>query len=145
MKSRNILTALAAAFSAAAMLTSCDIECLPNSSLAADEVQNNPEQSLDGLLDGAYAQLAYWSDPMHRLGEYAGDNMMIRGSSTDAFYQFISFSRTPNNYRLQNFWDYGYKAVAQTSNIIKMIAEGQSDEVDSKLGNGSTLSATRRC
>ena len=134
MKSRNILTALAAAFSAAAMLTSCDIECLPNSSLAADEVQNNPEQSLDGLLDGAYAQLAYWSDPMHRLGEYAGDNMMIRGSSTDAFYQFISFSRTPNNYRLQNFWDYGYKAVAQTSNIIKMIAEGQSDEVDSKLG-----------
>ena len=93
MKSRNILTALAAAFSAAAMLTSCDIECLPNSSLAADEVQNNPEQSLDGLLDGAYAQLAYWSDPMHRLGEYAGDNMMIRGSSTDAFYQFISFSR----------------------------------------------------
>ncbi|MDO4211445.1 MAG: RagB/SusD family nutrient uptake outer membrane protein [Bacteroidales bacterium] len=110
------------------------IECLPNGSLAADEVQANPEQSLTSLVDGAYAQLKTWSDPMHRLGEYAGDNMMIRGSSTDAFFQFISFSRTPNNYRLQNFWDYGYKAVAQTSNVIKMIQEGQNSEIDTKIG-----------
>ena len=71
---------------------------------------------------------------MHRLGEYAGDNMMIRGASTDAFYEFITFSRTPNNYRLQNFWAYGYKAIAQASNIIKMIEEGQDPEIDSKLG-----------
>ena len=60
--------------------------------------------------------------------------MMIRGSSTDAFYEFITYSRTPNNYRLQNFWDYGYKAVAQASNTINMVAEGQSEEIDSKLG-----------
>ena len=60
--------------------------------------------------------------------------MMIRGSSTDAFFQFISYSRTPNNYRLQNFWDSGYKAVAQASNIINMIKEGQSVEIDNKLG-----------
>ena len=86
------------------------------------------------MVRGAYAQLKDWSDPMHRLGEYAGDNMMIRGSSTDAFYEFITYSRTPNNYRLQNFWDYGYKAVAQASNTINMVAEGQSEEIDSKLG-----------
>lgn len=71
---------------------------------------------------------------MHRLGEYAGDNIMIRGSSTDAFYEFISYSRTPNNYRLQNFWDYGYKAIAQASNIIKMIPESSDAEVNNKLG-----------
>ena len=71
---------------------------------------------------------------MHRCGEYAGDNIMIRGSSTDAFYEFISFSRTPVNYRLQNFWDYGYKAVAQASNIIKMMEEGQSTEIDNQIG-----------
>ena len=89
---------------------------------------------LESLMNGMYAQLKTWSDPMHRCGEYAGDNMMIRGSSTDAFYEFISFSRTPVNYRLQNFWDYGYKAVAQASNIIKMIEEGQSAEIDNQLG-----------
>ncbi len=71
---------------------------------------------------------------MHRCGEYAGDNMMIRGNSTDAFFEFISFARTPNNYRLQNFWDYGYKGIAQASNIINMFEEGKSAEVDNALG-----------
>lgn len=114
--------------------TSCDIERLPNGSMAAEDITSDPNTFLDGLVRGAYAQLKTWSDPMHRLGEYAGDNMMIRGSSSDAFYEFISYSRTANNYRLQNFWDYGYKAVAQTSNIIKMIEEGQSETIDNKLG-----------
>lgn len=115
-------------------LTSCDIERLPNGSMAAEDITSDPNTFLDGLVRGAYAQLKTWSDPMHRLGEYAGDNMMIRGSSSDAFYEFISYSRTANNYRLQNFWDYGYKAVAQTSNVIKMIEEGQSTEIDNKIG-----------
>ena len=81
-----------------------------------------------------YAQLKTWSDPMHRLGEYAGDNMMIRGASTDAFYEFITYSRTPDNYRLQSFWDYGYKAIAQASNIIDMAKDTDDPEIKSKLG-----------
>lgn len=124
---------LIAAFAAAA-LTACDIERLPYGSMAAEQITNDPSASLDALMNGVYAQLKTWSDPMHRCGEYAGDNMMIRGSSTDAFYEFISFSRTPNNYRLQNFWDYGYKGIAQASNIINMIEEGQSPEIDNQLG-----------
>lgn len=116
------------------LLTSCDIERLPNGSMAAEDITSDPNTALDGLVRGAYAQLKTWSDPMHRLGEYAGDNMMIRGSSTDAFYEFISFSRTAENGRLDNFWNAGYKAIAQTSNIIKMIEEGQSEDIDNKLG-----------
>lgn len=119
---------------AAAALTACDIERLPYGSMAAEQITNDPSASLDALINGVYAQLKTWSDPMHRCGEYAGDNMMIRGSSTDAFFEFISYSRTPNNYRLQNFWDYGYKGIAQASNIINMIEEGQSAEIDNKLG-----------
>ena len=114
----------------AAAVSSCDIDRLPYNSMDGDLIVNNP----DAMVTGAYAQLKQWSDPMHRLGEYAGDNMMIRGSSTDAFYEFISYARTPNNYRLQNFWDYGYKAIAQSSNIIKLFAEGESAEMDNKLG-----------
>lgn len=114
--------------------TACDIERFPYSSLPAENITADPEASLDALLYGTYAQLKTWSDVMHRCGEYAGDNMMIRGASTDAFFEFISYSRTPNNYRLQNFWDYSYKAIAQSSNIMKLVAEGQSPEIDSKLG-----------
>ncbi len=122
---------LSICIAAAGVFTACDIERLPYTSQAAEEVT---AASLDGLLRGSYAQLKNWADPMHRCGEYAGDNMVIRGSSTDAFYEFISYSRTPNNYRLQDFWDYSYKAIAQVSNALKMVEEGQSVEVDNQLG-----------
>jgi len=114
--------------------TGCDIERFPYTDLSADEVKKDPEASLDALLNGAYAQLKKWSDVMHRCGEYAGDNIMIRGTSTDAFYEFISYSRTPNNYRLQSFWDNSYKAIAQTSNILKLVDEGINKDIDNKLG-----------
>jgi hypothetical protein len=119
---------------ASTLFTACDIDRLPYGSLPDEKIKQDPDASLETLLNGAYAQLKGWSDVMHRCGEYAGDNIMIRGTSTDAFYEFISYSRTPNNYRLQSFWDNSYKAIAQTSNIIKMISEGQSAEVDNKLG-----------
>ncbi|MBD5330901.1 MAG: RagB/SusD family nutrient uptake outer membrane protein [Bacteroides sp.] len=126
---------LTATFAAAALLTtSCGVDRLPYGSMAAEQVTADPEASLDALMNGVYAQLKTWSDPMHRCGEYAGDNMMIRGNSTDAFFEFISFSRTPNNYRLQNFWDYGYKGIAQASNIINMLEEGKTAEIDNSLG-----------
>ena len=115
-------------------LSSCDLDRFPTSSVASEQVTSNPSETLSSLIDGAYAQLKTWSDPMHRLGEYAGDNMMIRGSSTDDFYEFITFSRTPDNYRLQNFWDYGYKAIAQASNIIDMIGETEDAKILSQLG-----------
>ncbi|WP_316792299.1 RagB/SusD family nutrient uptake outer membrane protein [Pedobacter frigoris] len=115
-------------------LSSCEIDRDPFGSMKSDKINENPEGSIDGLLNGMYGQLKAWSDPMHRLGEYAGDNIMIRGSSTDAFYEFISFARTPNNGRLATFWDSGYKAIAQASNIINKIPLGKSPELDSKLG-----------
>ena len=118
----------------ATLLGSCDIERFTTYSMSDEQIKNNPASNLDALLNGMYAQLKSWSDPMHRCGEYAGDNMVIRGSSTDAFFEFISYSRTPNNYRLQSFWDSGYKAIAQASNIINMINEGQSTEIDNSLG-----------
>ncbi len=131
MKIKNILVSVLAASFA---FTSCDIERLPKDAMDSDKITNDPNASLESLLTGTYAQMKTWSDVMHRCGEYAGDNIVIRGTSTDAFYEFISYSRTPNNYRLQSFWDNSYKAIAQASNIIKMVAEGQNASVDNKLG-----------
>lgn len=115
-------------------LSSCEIDREPYGSMESERINQNPEESIDGLLNGVYAQLKAWSDPMHRLGEYAGDNIMIRGASTDPFFEFISFARTPNNGRLSTFWDSGYKAIAQASNIIKLIPQGKNATLDSKLG-----------
>lgn len=113
---------------------SCDVERLSPGNVATDQITSNPDNYMGSLMNGMYAQLKTWSDPMHRCGEYAGDNMVIRGNSTDAFFEFISYSRTPQNYRLQNFWDFGYKAIAQASNIINMFEEGTDEEIDQYLG-----------
>lgn len=118
----------------ACSLTACDIERLPYGSLAAEEITKDPQALLTELVNGSYAQLKDWSDPMHRCGEYAGDNMMKDKHSTDAFFDFISYNRSANNYRLNSFWNGGYKAIAQASNVITMIEEGQTDEIDYKLG-----------
>lgn len=120
----------------AASLTfaACDIERIPSGSMLKEDITSNPEDLLSSTLNGCYAQLKGWSDVMHRCGEYAGDNVMIRGTSSDAFYEFISYSRTPNNYRLQTFWDNSYKVIAQSSNIMKMIPEGKSGDLDTQLG-----------
>ncbi|HXL01130.1 MAG TPA: RagB/SusD family nutrient uptake outer membrane protein, partial [Dysgonamonadaceae bacterium] len=117
------------------IFSACDIDRFPYGSMAAEKIVEDPEASLESLLNGCYAQLKDWSDVMHRCGEYAGDNIMIRGTSTDAFYEFISYSRTPNNYRLQSFWDRSYKVIAQSSNIIKMVEEGKSTEIDNMLAD----------
>lgn len=86
------------------------------------------------MVRGVYAQLKTWSDPMHRCGEYAGDNIMIRGASTDAFFEFITFNRTPDNYRLDDFWNSSYKAIAQASNAIKLYQDKTDDNVKAKVG-----------
>lgn len=113
---------------------SCDIDRAPYGSMDADDIMNDPDTYMESMINGSYAQLKAWSDPMHRAGEYAGDNIAIRGTSTDAFFEFISYNRTPNNGRLNQFWNAGYKAIAQTSNVIDMFAEGQSQEIDNRLG-----------
>lgn len=125
---------LSMALITAISFNSCNIDRYPASSMDGDEAIGNIDENFPSLLKGAYGYLKNWSDVMHRCGEYAGDNMMIRGTSTDAFYEFISFSRTPNNYRLQSFWDRSYKVIAQTSNLIKEVPEGKSDEIDTQLG-----------
>jgi tetratricopeptide (TPR) repeat protein len=135
MKKITIYSILAAVL----LFTACDIDRLPYGSMPDESIKNDPGASLNTLLTGTYSQLKGWSDVMHRCGEYAGDNIMIRGTSTDAFYEFISYSRTPNNYRLQTFWDNSYKVIAQSSNIITMIEEGQSPEIDSQIGEAYFL------
>ena len=102
--------------------------------MSSQRILEHPEEAIDGMTHGMYAQLKTWSDVMHRCGEYAGDNIMIRGASTDAFFEFISFNRTPQNYRLQAFWDNSYKAIIQASNIIELYGTSTDEEVKAHVG-----------
>ena len=116
------------------LMSACSIEREPHGSLSSNKITENPDESVDAMVRGVYAQLKTWSDPMHRCGEYAGDNIMIRGASTDAFFEFITFNRTPDNYRLDDFWNSSYKAIAQASNAIKLYQDKTDDNVKAKVG-----------
>ena len=84
----------------ATLLGSCDIERFPTYSMSDEQIKNNPASNLDALLNGMYAQLKSWSDPMHRCGEYAGDNMVIRGSSTTIVCRASGTQATRPSHRL---------------------------------------------
>ena len=135
MKSVKNIIIFSLLLATSALFSACDIERFPYGSIADEEIRQDPLTHLDALLSGAYAQLARnWSDPMHRMGEYAGDNVTIRGFTTDDFWDFISFARNPNNGRLTQFWNTSYRAIAQASNIINMIEPGQSAAIDNSIG-----------
>ena len=119
---------------ASCLLVACNIDREPKGSMSSQRILDHPEEAIDGMTHGMYAQLKTWSDAMHRCGEYAGDNIMIRGASTDAFFEFITFNRTPQNYRLQAFWDNSYKAIIQASNIIELYGSSTDAEVKSHVG-----------
>lgn len=51
----NIKKYLLAAAGAGLMLTACDIERLPNGSMAAESITSDPDANLESLVRGAYA------------------------------------------------------------------------------------------
>ncbi|CAI2767429.1 RagB/SusD family nutrient uptake outer membrane protein [Flavobacterium collinsii] len=124
---------------AISFLSSCELDREPFSSYTKDKIQQDKEASVEVLLNGCYAQLKGWSDVMHRVGEYPGDNIMIRGTSTDHFYSFISYQHVPDNNRLSTFWNNGYKIISQSSDLITSIKEGESPAIDQQLGEAYYL------
>lgn len=119
---------------AALMMNGCDIERLPNGSYSAETIQKDKAEALDILLNGCYAQLRSATDVMHRTGEYPGDNIMKQNATTNNFSQYMSYKHTSTNNHLPGVWSNGYKIIAQASNMIKLVEEGESPEVDQKIG-----------
>ena len=112
----------------------CDIERLPYGSYSAETITKDKAEALDILLNGCYGQLRSATDVMHRTGEYPGDNIMKQNSTTNNFSQYMSYKHTASNNHLPAVWSNGYKIIAQASNIMKLVNEGESAVVDQKLG-----------
>lgn len=120
----------------ACLFMACEIERTPYGSYTDEQVKSD----LDIMLNGCYSALrTFWADNMHYVGEFGGDNMMKQASSTDSWFEFISYKHTPTNGRMKNFWQYSYKVISQTSDMFKTVPEGQSAEIDNKLGEGYFL------
>lgn len=116
------------------ILSSCDLDRFPDNAYTKEKIEADKEAAFNILMNGCYAELKPWSDVMHRVGEYPSDNIMIRGTSTDSFYPFISYQHITDNGRLTTFWNSSYKIISQASDLINISEEGVNAEKDQKLG-----------
>ncbi|WP_445738454.1 RagB/SusD family nutrient uptake outer membrane protein [Mariniflexile sp.] len=82
-----------------------------------------------------------WSDDLHRMSEYSGDNVMISGGTTDALYFFYNYQRNPNNSRNNRFWSNSFKAIVGTNRVIESLTEGKSAEQDQVIGENYYIRA----
>jgi hypothetical protein len=127
------------AFIAVAMLSGCDLERFPYDSFATEEVQSDPEGKLDVLLDGCYSQLRAIEERTTRFGEYRADLVRKDKPTTAAYRIHFLFTRVEDNTECNDYWNGCYKVIAQTSEIMKLVNEGKSQDMDQKLGEAYFL------
>jgi len=127
------------ALSAITILAGCDLERFPYDAYASEEVQSDPESKADVLLNGCYSYIRSVEETTVRLGEYRGDHVRKDKPTTAAYRIFYLFDRVPDNTEVDGYWKNCYKIISQASEIIKMIPEGQSDEIDHQIGEAYFL------
>ncbi len=129
-----------------ALLSSCDLDRSPFDKISAEELFEDPGSAQAATL-GNYVFLkgdkGYdgWSDDLHRMSEYAGDNVMISGGTTDALFFFYNYQRTPNNSRADRFWRNSYRAIVGANRVIEGVKEGESAESDQVIGENLYIRA----
>ncbi|QKX05460.1 RagB/SusD family nutrient uptake outer membrane protein [Aquimarina sp. TRL1] len=130
----------------ACILYSCDLERNPYDQISEDELFSDPE-SVKTATIGNYALLkgdvGYdgWVDDLHRISEYAGDNVSLSGGTTDHLFFLYNYQSITTNLRVERFWRNSYKIVVGCNIIIEKIKEGASEETDQLLGENYYLRA----
>ena len=114
--------------------SACDIERFPYTAIADEEIRRDPVLLIDELITGTYSLLRTWSDWAHRVGEFSGDNLMIRGVSTGTSFLILGYANNPASSFTDIVWNNSYATIAQASNIINMVPRGINPTVDNRLG-----------
>lgn len=133
---KNILIGACLALST---LAGCSLDRFPYDSYSDSTIKNDPEAALDILLNGNYSYLRTVYDTYIRFGEYRSENVRKDKPTTAGYSIFYTWDRNPSAAYPNNQWNNGYKIISQSSEIIKMISEGQSAELDQKIGEAYML------
>ena len=126
------------ALSALILVTGCDLERLPNDAYTDTTIKEDPETTLDVLLNGNYSTMRTVYDTYIRFGEYRGDNVRKDKPTTAGYSIFYTWDRNPSAGTPNTQWNNCYKVISQASEIIKMFPEGESEALDQKLGEAYT-------
>ncbi|TRX51207.1 RagB/SusD family nutrient uptake outer membrane protein [Fulvivirga sp. M361] len=127
-------------------LCSCELEKNPYDQIAVDDLFSDPG-SIETATVGNYALLkgdvGYdgWVDDLHRISEYAGDNVTLSGGTTDHLFFLYNYQSITTNSRVERFWRNSYKITVGCNIMIERIIEGESVDTDQLLGENYYLRA----
>ena len=127
-------TSLYVCLAAAALMTSCDVERLPYGYYTEEKVMEDKEQGVDILLNGCYGKLRTSYEHFHYCGEFPSDNVCKDKPTTNPFGTYFTYDHMADNSGLTSLWNSFYNIISQSSNLMEMIQEGESVELDQKLG-----------
>ncbi len=128
------------------LFSACDIERHPYDSVVTEDLLST-EEGLQAATLGNYAILKGpvdsdgWAAVLHRIVEYAGDNVSLSGATTDQLYYFYNYKNIKNNGRSNSFWNLSYKAIVGANKVIELVDEGVSAENDQLIGENYYLRA----
>lgn len=126
--------AIVALAAAATMITSCDIDRTPYGYYTDDKILADKDAAVDVLLNGCYSKMKNASEHLHYCGEFPSDNVCKDKPTTNPFGTYFTYQHTVNNSGLSTVWNSAYNIISQTSSLMGMIKEGESVEMDQKLG-----------
>lgn len=119
---------------ASLLFSACDLERLPNDAYTDTTIKEDPETTLNVLLNGNYSTMRSVYDTYIRFGEYRSDNVRKDKPTTAGYSIFYTWDRNPSAGTPNSQWNNCYKIISQASEIIKMFDEGESSILDQSLG-----------
>ncbi len=126
--------------------TACDIDRYPYDAILANKVANDPSKVGEATL-GNYSVLkgdangGGFANMLHQMGEYAGDNVSLSGTTTDNLFYTYNYNNLVTSSRTYSFWTSGYKAILGCNKIIENYKEGESTALDQLLGENYYMRA----
>lgn len=125
------------------VFSACDIDRLPYTAKETNDLLSS-EGGIKAATLGNYAILSGangYGALLHRIGEYAGDNVALSGSTTDNIFYWYNYKNITTNYRTEAFWRISYKAILGINTVLELTEEGLSPETDQLIGENYYLRA----
>jgi len=125
---------------------SCDLTRNPYDQIDVDELVSDSD-AIELVTIGNYAVVKGdygengWIHKLHRISEYAGDNINLSGTTPDPLTYLYNYKAITTNHHVSHFWREGYKLIVGCNTIFEKYEEGVSEETDQLLGENYYLRA----
>lgn len=134
-------------------VTACDLDQLPSDGIVTESLSSNYEGLLSAT-DGNYSMMKdmvsyygteytanYWIRHYHQLSEYASDNVMLSGSTTDPLYYAFTREHFAAMSNTSYLWFCSYRVINGANQIIAVLDDPQDEDSRQLLGENYFLRA----